>query len=497
MNRKHLIRTAAPVIALALTAAACGSSSSSADKPASTSSSMGHATAASTKETVASATGAATLRATLTGLLTEHVQLAALATGAALRGDTAGYDQYAAALNGPTDSNTSDIVAAITSAYGKEVGTAFDGLWRSQKHIPAFVAYTQAVAKGDDMAKQAALADLTAYATTFGDTLHSVNSNLPADAVTAGIVEHAKTLTAVIDAQKAGDQAATFAALNTASMHMVDFAKTLAVATATKFPEKFDGDAASPASDLRSSLTAVLAAHVWLAADATGAALGGRQAEFEAAAAALNGPTNSNTSTLVSAIGSVYGSDVQTAFDGLWRSEKHIPAFVAYTQAVAKGDAAAAKKAIDDLTAYATTFGETLHTVNPHLARRRGHAGHRDARHIADGSHRRAEGGRPEGRSTAEDGSGPHVRHREPACRRHRAAVPGQVLTGLDRNRRPCPRLFSGGGIVVVGSPGRVVALAQSRASATLKPESGCSRARARASSAWLRSSSSSIAWLG
>ena len=365
MNRKHLIRTAAPVVALALMATACGSSSSSADKPAKPSSSS--SVAASPKATLASASGAATLRAGLTGLLTEHVELAALATGAALRGDTAAFDQYAAALNGATESNTSDIVAAITSAYGQEVGTAFDGLWRSEKHIPAFVAYTKAVATGDDAAKQAALADLTGYATTFGETMHSVNSNLPADAVTAGIVEHAKTLTAVIDAQKAGDQTATFTALGAATGHMVDFAKTLAVATATKFPEKFDGDAASPGSDLRSALTAVLAEHVWLAADATGAALGGRQPEFEAAAAALNGPTDSNTSTLVDAIGSVYGSEVQTAFDGLWRSEKHIPAFVAYTQAVAKGDATAAKTAIDDLTAYATTFGETLNSVNADL----------------------------------------------------------------------------------------------------------------------------------
>ena len=81
-------------------------------------------------------TGAATLRAGLTGLLTEHVYLAALATGAALRGDTAGFESFATALNGPTNSNTADLVAAIGSAYGPEVGKAFDGLWRSDKPHP-------------------------------------------------------------------------------------------------------------------------------------------------------------------------------------------------------------------------------------------------------------------------------------------------------------------------------------------------------------------------
>ncbi len=364
MNRKTLIRSVAPVIALTIAAAACGSSNtktSDTKKPSTATS------PAPSEATVASQTGAATLRAGLTGLLTEHVELAAFATDAALRGDTAGFDQYASALNGPTESNTADITAAIASAYGADVGAAFDGLWRSEKHIPAFVAYTKAVAAGDDAAKQAALADLTAYATTFGETLNSVNSNLPADAVTEGIVMHATSLTAVIDAQKAGDQGAVSAALHEATGHMVGFAKTLAVATVTKFPTKFDGDAASPAAELRAGLTALLGEHVWLAARATGAALGGRQAQFDAAAAALNGPTDSNTSRLVEAIGSVYGSDVQTAFDGLWRSENHIPQFVAYTQAVAKGDTAAATAAIDKLAAYATTFGDTLYTVNANL----------------------------------------------------------------------------------------------------------------------------------
>lgn len=365
MNRTTIVRTAAPVIALALTVAACGSSGNSKSDSSSTTKAPAATKSASTK--LATESGAATLRAGLTGLLTEHVQLAAAATGAALRGDQASFDAYAGALNGPSDSNTSDLVAAIGDAYGPEVGQAFDGLWRSEKHIPAFVAYTQAVAKGDDAGKQAAVADLTGYATTFGETLHSVNANLPADAVTEGVTMHATTLLKVIDAQQAGDTPAAFAALQEATHHMSEFAATLADATAKKFPQKFDGDAMSPAAELRAGLTELLEQHVWLAADATGAALGGRQPEFDAAAAALNGPTNSNTSALVDAVGSVYGDQVKTAFDGLWRSEKHIPAFVAYTQAVAKGDSAGAQQAIDDLTAYAATFGETLHSVNKYL----------------------------------------------------------------------------------------------------------------------------------
>jgi hypothetical protein len=365
MHRKALIRTAAPLVALALTAAACGSSSGS--KSSDTGSKKTSSTTMAQTAAIASQSGASTLRAGLTSLLDEHVYLASKATGAALRGDMTGFNEWAGALNGEADSNTADLTAAITSAYGKDVGTAFDGLWRSENHIPQFVAYTQAEAAGDEAGKQAAIDKLTAYAKTFGDTLHSVNSNLPADAVTQDITMHATTLIAVIDAQKAGDGAAVYKALEAAYTHMNGTAKVLAVATAQKFPEKFDGDAASPAADLRAGLTSLLEAHVWIASDATGAALAGRQADFDAAVAALNGPTGSNTSELVDAVGSIYGPDVQTAFDGLWRSENHIPQFVAYTQAAAKGDDAGKQAAVAALTAYAKTFGDTLHSVNSNL----------------------------------------------------------------------------------------------------------------------------------
>jgi hypothetical protein len=358
MKRKPLLKLAGALLALALVGVACGGDS---DKSSSATSEPSQIQLASTT------TGASTLRAGLTDLLTEHVYLAALATGSALRGDTKGFDAYATALNGPTNSNTSDLVAAIGSAYGPEVGKAFDGLWRSTGHIPGFVAYTQAAAANNQAGKDQALADLTGYAKTFGTTINSVNSNLPAAAVEDGIKMHASTLIAVIDAQKAGDQPKVYSSLREAYGHMNGLAATLAGATAKKFPTKFDGSADSKAAALRAGMTSLLREHVWLAASATGAALGGRMPQFEAAAAALNGPTNSNTSDLVAAITSVYGADVGKAFDGLWRSNGHIPGFVAYTQALAANNKAGQDKALADLLAYAKTFGVTMNQVNKNL----------------------------------------------------------------------------------------------------------------------------------
>ena len=367
MKRKTLLRVAAPLLALTLVAGACGggddddTTNSAGDQGGSTE------TTAPAGQKASTTTGASTLRAGLTGLLSEHVYLAALATGAALRGDNKGFEAYAAALNGPSNSNTADLTAAITSAYGPEIGKAFDGLWRSEGHIPAFVAYTQAVAAGDKAKADKAVADLTAYAKTVGTTLNQVNSNLPAAAVEEMVKMHIVTLKTVVDAQKAGDQTKVYSSLREAYGHMGEMANALAGATAKKFPEKFDGDSSSKASELRSGLTLLLREHVLLASSATGAALGGRKPQFEAAAAALHGPRNSNSADIVNAVTSVYGSEVGKAFDGLWRSEGHVPSFVAYTQAVAAGDKAKADKAVADLLGYAKTFGTTMNSVNSNL----------------------------------------------------------------------------------------------------------------------------------
>src|SRR5262249_6979486 len=60
---------------------------------------------------------------------------------------------------------------------------------------------------------------------------------------------------------------------------------------------------ATPAASLRVALNSLLGEHVVLAAAATGAALDGREAEFKAAADALD----ANSVEISKAIGSVYG----------------------------------------------------------------------------------------------------------------------------------------------------------------------------------------------
>lgn len=118
---------------------------------------------------------------------------------------------------------------------------------------------------------------------------------------------------------------------------------------------------ATKAAELRAGLNTLLSEHVILASAATGAALGGRDAEFKAAAAALD----ANSVDISKAIGSVYGSDAGQAFLALWR--RHIGFVVDYTVGLASKDKDKQSKAVNELVDYAQDFAAFLSSANPNL----------------------------------------------------------------------------------------------------------------------------------
>jgi hypothetical protein len=119
--------------------------------------------------------------------------------------------------------------------------------------------------------------------------------------------------------------------------------------------------AATPAASLRSALDQLLGEHVQLAADATNAALHGRDREFKAVAGALD----ANSVDIANAIGSIYGKDAGEAFLGLWRA--HIGMVVDYTVGMASQDKAKQDKAVAELMQYTKDFGAFLNSANPNL----------------------------------------------------------------------------------------------------------------------------------
>ena len=188
-------------------------------------------TAMMTKPT--SATPAAGLRTGLNTLLSEHVILAAAATGAALGGRDAEFKAAAAAL----DANSVDLSKAIGSVYGAGAERAFLALWR--KHIGFAVDYTVGVATKDKAKQDKAVGDLVQYTQDFGAFLNSASPALPKNVVADLVKTHVLTLKAVIDAQASGDSVKAYTAVRTAAGHMHLIADPLAEAIVKQFPDKF------------------------------------------------------------------------------------------------------------------------------------------------------------------------------------------------------------------------------------------------------------------
>jgi hypothetical protein len=301
------------------------------------------------------ATPAAGLRVELNALLSEHVYLAAAATSAALGGRQKEFEAAAAAL----DANSVDVARAIGSVYGPDAEQAFLPLWR--KHIGMVVDYTVGAATGDRARQEKAVNDLVGYTQDFGAFLSSANPNLPKAVVADLVKHHVLTLKAVIDAQAAKDQDRAYTALRAGAGHMQMIADPLAGAIVKQFPDKIAGAPDTPAASLRTVLNLALREHVYLASAATGAALGGRDAEFKAAAGALD----ANSVAIAKAIGSVYGPDAEKAFLPLWR--KHIGMVVDYTVGKATNDQGKQDRAVSDLIGYTQDFGAFLSGANPGL----------------------------------------------------------------------------------------------------------------------------------
>jgi len=251
---------------------------------------------------------AATLRAGLTALLQEHVYLTGIGVATAY---TAGADsEEFAAAKAALDGNTDDLADAVGSLAGEEQGTAFHQLW--DEHIGYFVDYAVAVKSGDQAAADAAQASLAGYTTQAGAFFEQISAgNLPAAAVAEALTMHVTTLTAAIDALAAGEPTASDT-LKAAADHVGMDAATIATGLAAG--AGLSGDAMDDASTLRSTLTALLQEHVYLAAYAVFTAYtaegGVESPAFTAAAATLD----ANSVALSDAVTSLAGEENGTAF---------------------------------------------------------------------------------------------------------------------------------------------------------------------------------------
>ncbi len=356
MKFRSIALTAAATVVFA----ACGSGAAT-NAPASTTPSVAPSTAPSMSmaptESMAPSTGtavivdspAADLRTNLNLALGEHIIFASKATGAALGGRADEFAAYGELLN----KNGTELGATIASVYGAEAGDAFNKIWSA--HNGFFVDYTTGVAKKDKARQDKAVNDLTTiYVPQFADFISGA-TGLPKDAVTELTTQHVLQTKAIVDAQAKEDWTAAYAAIRTAYAHMQMIGDAIAPAIVAKFPDKIAGDPSNKGVGFRVALNQLLQEHLYLASDATGAALGGRSDEFAAAGGALN----TNGTDLGGAIGSLYGDAAKDEFNRIWSA--HNGFFVDYTTGVATKDQAKMDKAVQDLTTvYLPEFAKFL-----------------------------------------------------------------------------------------------------------------------------------------
>jgi hypothetical protein len=244
--------------------------------------------------------------------------------------------------------------------YGDSAETMFNGIWGA--HNGYFVDYTKGVAANDDDKKNAAVKNLTEKYVPDLAKLVAGATGLNEDDVASLTMEHVTKTKAVVDAQAAAiksksqdDWAKAYTAFRDAFAHMKMIGDALSEAIASQHSSTFKGDPKAAAVDLRVGLNEALQEHLYLATFATGAALGGRDAEFAAASDALN----ANGSDLGDDIGKLYDADAKTMFESIWNA--HNGYFVSYTKGVAAKDDDMKSAAVKNLTEkYVPDFAEFL-----------------------------------------------------------------------------------------------------------------------------------------
>ena len=230
-------RLVTAIAAVALAATACGGSSSStkatAQTPAPAMSAMSGMSAAPASAGDPSATASAELRAGLTLLFREHVNLTGFVVNTAVKNGLTSPNttQAVAAL----DQNTVDLGNAIGSVYGADAKTAFLKMWRD--HIGFFVEYTKGLATKDNALVSKAQTELAGYKKDFSTFLAGA-TKLPADAIASDLQGHVDTLESAIQAIVSNSPTAG-AKIREAQGHMAGTAAVLAKGIAAEYPNKF------------------------------------------------------------------------------------------------------------------------------------------------------------------------------------------------------------------------------------------------------------------
>jgi hypothetical protein len=275
------------------------------------------------------------LRTHLDLLLSEQVMIVAKESAAAVNHS----DQYAAYTT-LLSANSADLSSTIGHAFGNTAAAQFAEAWRIQNGY--LVDYAIGVVTHNDTQANGAMSGLSNGFTPQFVQLTSTISGLPADQVKRLAGLQIADDKAFIDDVFAGSYAPYYSHLHVAYAQTSQLGDALATQIALKFPDKFPGDAFSPAVDVRVSLNSMLQEHSYLATMATDATIAGRTAESSAASAALTANQASLATVFVKALGVAAGS----RFTEVWTVKDN--GLLGYAAGQSQGNPVLTGKFVDD-----------------------------------------------------------------------------------------------------------------------------------------------------
>jgi hypothetical protein len=262
---------------------------------------------------------AADFRTRLDLLLGEHVIIIAKQSAAPSR--PAEYIGYLRLLT----ANGNDLTELVRSAVGDTAALRFDQIWKSQNDF--LVSYTIGIVTHNKAKADKAVSSIAgSFVPQLSQFLSDV-TQIPTDLIVSLLTQHMLELRTMLDDQVAKNYPRLYADLRTSYGHAAQVGDALAPKLVGRFPDKFPGNATSPAADLRVSLNISWQEHAYLTTMRTNAAAGGRSAEQAAAAGALG----ENANVLDVLFTDLFGAPVAMRFDAVWAASN--AATIAYASA--------------------------------------------------------------------------------------------------------------------------------------------------------------------
>ena len=249
---------------------------------------------------------AADFRTRLDLLLGEHVIIIAKESSAPAR--QAEYTSYLHLLT----TNGADLTELVRSALGDNEAARFEQIWTGQNDD--LVTYTIGLVTHDKAKSDRAIAGLAGtFVPQFSQFLSDL-TQIPTNQIVLLLTRNMLEMRQMLNDRFMQSYSRLYDDIRSLYSHAAEVGDTVAPGITGKFPDKFPGNATSPAANLRVSLNLNWQEHSYLGTMRTSAIVGGRSVEQAAASRALA----ENANVLDATFTDLFGASVATRFDQVW-----------------------------------------------------------------------------------------------------------------------------------------------------------------------------------